>query len=52
MHAGGSGHSASAQGGCVRCVRAKAEETLKTVHTVHVRGVAGPIMLPGAKGTS
>jgi len=52
MHAGGSGHSASAQGGCVRCVRAKAEETLNAVRTVRMRGgmrgVAGPSMLPGA----
>jgi len=48
MHAGGSGHGASAQGGCVRCGMSKAEETLKAVLTVRVRGVAGPRGLLGA----
>jgi len=52
MHAGGSGHGASSQGGCVRCGRAKAEETLKAVCTMRMRGVAGPSGLPVAWGTS
>jgi len=52
MHAGGSGHGASAQGGCVRCGRANAEETLKAVRTVRMCGVAGPSGLPGAWGAS